>query len=117
MGRQNRLAVFSPFIHAPEMRVAEVDPKAIDNAGHQRKLFGGADWAADAGGIVRRALPPRLHVFHGLRQIKLLQRIIEMNLKTRSCELDHILFVELRRHLQDWPIQRGVVPPVGGDFA
>jgi hypothetical protein len=72
------LALFDPLVHAPEMGIVlrEVQIQCVDQPRNQGQLLGRSDRAANAGRIVRRALPPGFDVLQRLGEIELFERIV-----------------------------------------
>ena len=99
------------------MGVAQREVHGVDQASHQRKLFGGADGAADADGIVGGGLLPGFDVFEGFGKVELFDGVVEDDLEAGAGETQHVLGREPRGVGEDLGIEGGVVPPFGGEFA
>ena len=111
-----RLVVI-PFVHAPEVGVLQVEAELVDQAGDEGELFGRTDRAADTDGVVGRSLLPGGDVFQGFGEIEVLEGVIHHHLEARSRELAQVPLRELRGVIDERGVERGVVPPVGGDVA
>src|SRR5205085_1392796 len=70
VGYRDGFALFDPFVHAPEMRIVQLEADAVHDSCDQRKLFRRTDRTADAGRVVRRRLPPGFDVFEGLGEVE-----------------------------------------------
>ena len=86
------LAVLDPFVHAPEMACFSVESERVDDAGDQRQLLGRADRAADAGGVVGRRLLPGVDVFERLGEVKIFERVVEVDGEARARKLQQRSF-------------------------
>ena len=106
-----------PFVHAPEMAMPQVQIQLVDQPCHQRQLLGGADRAANAGRPLGRGLPPGSDVFQGLGQIKLFERVVELDCKTLAGERAQVVGRKPRGVVQNLAIERRVVPPIRRNFA
>src|SRR5688500_12299655 len=82
MFRADRFVLLDPFVHAPEVSAFEVELEVVDEAGHERKLFGGSDRSADATRIVRSRTAPCLDVFDRFGQIEFFKCVIEHDAET-----------------------------------
>ena len=111
-----RLVVI-PFVHAPEVGMLQAEAEFVDQAGDEWKLFGRADRAADADGVVGRGLLPGGDILQGFGEIEVLEGVVHHHLEARTRELAQVAFGELRRVVDERGVERGVVPPVGRDVA
>src|SRR5206468_10041566 len=66
-----------PFVHTPEMSRADVEPKRVDDARHERQVLGGTDRPADADGVGVRTPAPRLYVLERLGEVEVLERVVQ----------------------------------------
>ena len=110
-------AVEQPLVHAPEMAGAHVEPEFIDEPRDERELLGRADGAADAGGIVVGALPPRVHVFERLGEVEIGERVVHHHAESGARKAGEIARGEARGFVDEVGWETGVVPPIGGDGA
>ena len=113
----HRPAVDDPLVHAPEMGMAEAEAQGVDHARHQGKLFGRADRAAHADGIVRSGPPPGLDVLQRFRTVEFLHRVVEAHAEARPGKLLQVVCVEPSRVGQEFGGEGGVIPPSFGEFA
>src|SRR4051812_44510366 len=111
----NGFVVFEPFVHAPEVGGFEIEFEFIDEAGNEGELFGGTDWAADAGWIVGRRGAPGVNVFEGFGEVEVFEGIVENNLEAGAGKLEEIVGGEFGDVTEEVVFEGGVVPPVGGD--
>lgn len=82
---------------------------------HERELFRRPDRAADPDRVVVRALTPGMHVFERLGKIELLERVVHDDGETRARQPDEIARSQPGDFVDQVGIERGVVPPVGGN--
>ena len=106
-----------PFVHAPEVAAFERDAEFGDEAGHEGELFGGADGAADAGGVVVGGLLPGVDVFEGLGEVEVLEGVVHDDFEAWAGELAKVALGEAGSVVDEVGIESGVIPPVGGDVA
>ena len=95
--------------------LAQIHVRGIDDLGHEGQLLGGADGAADAGGVVGRGLLPSVDVFEGLGAVEVFERVVEDDLEAGAGQLQEFLRRELRSGGEEGGVERGVVPPGGGE--
>ena len=93
---RNLSSVHVPLVHAPEVGVVQLHIQRVDDAGDQRQLFGGTDGAADARGIVRRRLSPRVDVLQRLCKVELLESVVHRDRETRPAEVFDVAHCQLR---------------------
>ena len=98
MVRRRFVAIEKPFIHAPEMGGFEVRAEIIDEARDEGELFGRADRAANAGGVIGSGLFPGGDVFERFGEIEILEGVVHDDLEAGAGELQHFLGREARRH-------------------
>ena len=111
------LAVYDPFVHAPEVAVFQIDAERVDHLRDDRELFGRADRSADAGGLGRSGFLPRLDVFEGFRRIEFLQRVVDIDLEPGTFVVFQGVDGDLGGIVEDGAVERGVIPPVFRDLA
>jgi hypothetical protein len=58
---------------------------------------------------------PGSDVFQGLGEIKLFERVVHDHLEPRPGKLEHLLRREGGGVADDFRVERGVIPPIGGD--
>ena len=112
-----RFAVHQPFIHAPEMAVLQGKIHFVDHLCHQGKLFGGADGSADPGRSGRGCLFPGIDVFQSFCTVEFLQRIIDIDFEAGAFKTFQRVNGDFGGIVQNGTVQRGVIPPVFGNFA
>jgi len=117
VGLRHRLPIDGPFIHAPEMRVAQVELQLVDHPRHQGELLGRPNRPTDPRRAAFTGLIPRRNIFQRLSQVKILQRVVKPDLEARASELQQVIHSQARCVIQDGAVEGGVVPPLGGDFA
>ena len=79
--------VFNPFVHAPEVRGSEVEFEFVDEAGDEWELFGGADGAADAAGVIWSRSAPGGDVFEGFGEVEIFEGVVENDFETGARKL------------------------------
>src|SRR5688572_24144069 len=99
------------------MGMTQVHPKLIYQPRDQRKLFGRADRAANPGRLIRRGLTPGVNILKRLGKIEIFERIVKNDLKPLPRQSQKIVRRKPRSVVQDFVIQRRVVPPIGADLA
>src|SRR5687768_4264956 len=73
----DRFIFFNPFVHAPEVRGFEIEFEFVDETRDEGELFGRADGAAYAAGIVGSGSAPGLDVFEGFGEIEFFERVVK----------------------------------------
>ncbi len=117
MFHRNLLLAVVPLVHTPKMAGAHIEAQRVNEARDKRQLLRGADGAADAHGIVGRGLPPCFDVLQRLGQVKILQRVVHFHGEAGAREAFHLARRQLGGVADNVVVERGVVPPVGGDGA
>ncbi|MPM33622.1 hypothetical protein SDC9_80199 [bioreactor metagenome] len=111
------LAVDDPFVHAPEMAVLEIDVERVHDFGDDGQLFGRSDRTAESGGFRRRGLFPGAHIFQRLGGVEFLKGVVDVDFEAGALEALQVADGDLGGGVEDFAVQRGVVPPIGGNFA
>ena len=93
------------------------DSEFIDQPCDERELLCGADGPADADGVVRRGLTPRVDVFKRFSEVKILKRVVHDDLESWARKLAQITLGEARGVVDEVCVEGGIIPPVGGDVA
>ncbi len=106
-----------PFVHAPEMGLADVQVQLVDQPGHQRQLLGRADRTADAGRIVVGRAAPGVDIFQRLGQIEIFERVVHHHAEAGPAQARQVLGRQPGGVVENLGVQRRVVPPAGGNLA
>ena len=106
----------SPLVHAPEVGILQAQAGGVDDLGDQRKLFGGADGAADTAGIVGSGFLPGVDVFQSLSAVELLIGVEDIDLEAGTLKGLQIVDIDLGCFVKDLTVKSGVIPPVGGNL-
>src|SRR5437870_4660594 len=99
------------------MRGADVESQIIHQPCDERQLLRWPNRSADAGRVVMRRLFPRVDVFERFREIKFLERIVKQDFESWPRKLEHFFRCQARGSLNDFLVERGVIPPIGSDGA
>lgn len=110
-------AIEDPSVHAPEMTVVQREADFIGDARDEGQLLGGADGAADAGGIVGRGLFPRVDILESFGEVEVFEGVVEDDLEAGARELQELLGRELGGGFDDGGVEGGIIPPVGREAA
>ena len=105
-----------PFVHAPEMGLADVQVQLVDQPGHQRQLLGRADRTADAGRIVVGRAAPGVDVFQRLGQIEIFERVVHHHAEAGPAQARQVRGRQPGGVVENLGVQRRVVPPAGGNL-
>src|SRR2546425_584357 len=99
------------------MRGADVKSQIVHQPRDERQLFRWPNRSADADRVVLSRLLPRVDVFERLREIKFLKRVVEDDFESGPGEFEHLLRRQTCGRLNDFLVERGVIPPIGSDGA
>ena len=98
------------------MSILEAQAGGVDDLGHQRQLFGGADGAADTAGIVGSGFFPGVDVFKSFGAVEFLIGVEDIDLETGTLKRFEVVDVDLGRCIENFTVKSGVIPPVGGNL-
>src|SRR5712692_5878318 len=117
MGGRHLAPFMKPLVHAPEMRGLQRKIQFIDQPRDQRQLFGQPNRSANADRIVGGGLLPSGDVFEGFGQVEFLERVVKYDAKPGPRQPQHLLRGEARGGVDDFVVERRVIPPVRSDRA